>query len=152
MPAKRSERLSRIDTAWLRMEDPTNLMMVTGVLVFDQPLNFVRLRQAIEQRMLIFDRFHQKVVGSLVTRCFPFARAGSGQLGANIEQQLSGRRRQPCGHLVIGHRLLSSSSITRSASSSVDLSGVSRRSGFFGRWYGLSIPVKWVISPARALA
>jgi diacylglycerol O-acyltransferase / wax synthase len=62
MPAKRSERLSRIDTAWLRMEEPTNLMMVTGVLVFDQPLNFARLRQAVEQRMLIFDRFHQKVV------------------------------------------------------------------------------------------
>ena len=44
------------------MEDPTNLMMVTGVLVFDQPLNFARLRQTVEQRMLIFDRFHQKVV------------------------------------------------------------------------------------------
>ena len=40
----------------------------------------------------------------------------------------------------------------RSASSSGVRSGVSRRSGFFGRWYGLSIPVKWVISPARALA
>jgi diacylglycerol O-acyltransferase len=62
MPAKQSERLSRIDTAWLRMEDPTNLMMVTGVLVFDQPLSFARLRQAIEQRLLRFDRFRQKVV------------------------------------------------------------------------------------------
>ena len=62
MPAKRSERLSSVDTAWLRMEDPTNLMMVTGVLVFDQPLNFARLRQTIEQRLLSFDRFHQQVV------------------------------------------------------------------------------------------
>jgi diacylglycerol O-acyltransferase / wax synthase len=62
MPAKRSERLSRIDTAWLRMEDPTNLMMVTGLLVFDQPLDFARLRQTIEQRLLCFDRFHQQVV------------------------------------------------------------------------------------------
>ena len=53
MPAKRSERLSSIDTAWLRMEDPTNLMMVTGVLVFDQPLNFARLRQTVEQRLLM---------------------------------------------------------------------------------------------------
>jgi diacylglycerol O-acyltransferase / wax synthase len=64
MPAKQSERLSRIDTAWLRMEDPTNLMMVTGVLVFDQPLNFARLRQAIEQRLLKFDRFRQQVVNA----------------------------------------------------------------------------------------
>ena len=62
MPAKRSERLSRVDTAWLRMEDPTNLMMVTGLLVFDQPLDFGRLRQTVEQRMLIYDRFRQKVV------------------------------------------------------------------------------------------
>ena len=62
MPAKQSERLSRIDTAWLRMEDPTNLMMVTGVLVFDQPLDFARLRQAIEQRLLKFNRFRQRVV------------------------------------------------------------------------------------------
>src|SRR5215212_7030185 len=64
MPAKRSERLSRVDTAWMRMEDPTNLMMVTGLLVFDQPLNFARLQQTIEQRLLSFDRFHQKVVNA----------------------------------------------------------------------------------------
>ena len=62
MPAKRSQRLSSIDTAWLRMEDPTNLMMVTGLLVFDQPLSFARLRQTIEQRLLSFDRFQQQVV------------------------------------------------------------------------------------------
>lgn len=64
MAAKRSERLSRVDTAWLRMEDPTNLMMVTGVLVFDQLLDFARVRMAIEQRLLIFDRFRQRVVNS----------------------------------------------------------------------------------------
>jgi diacylglycerol O-acyltransferase / wax synthase len=67
MPAKRSERLSNIDTAWLRMEDPTNLMMVTGVLGFDQPLNFARLRQTVEQRLLCFDRFHQKIVDAAGT-------------------------------------------------------------------------------------
>jgi diacylglycerol O-acyltransferase / wax synthase len=62
VPAKRSERLSRVDTAWLRMEDPTNLMMVTGLLVFDQPLSFARLQETIEQRLLCFDRFRQQVV------------------------------------------------------------------------------------------
>ena len=30
-----SEPLSAVDTAWLHMEDSANLMMVTGVLVFD---------------------------------------------------------------------------------------------------------------------
>jgi diacylglycerol O-acyltransferase len=44
------------------MEDPTNLMMVTGMLVFDQPLSFARLRQAIEQRLLSFNRFQQQIV------------------------------------------------------------------------------------------
>jgi WS/DGAT/MGAT family acyltransferase len=62
MPAKQNERLSSVDTAWLRMEDPTNLMMVTGVLVFDQPLSFARVQQTVEQRLLSFDRFRQKVV------------------------------------------------------------------------------------------
>jgi WS/DGAT/MGAT family acyltransferase len=62
MPNKRSERLSNVDTAWLRMEHPTNLMMVTGVLIFDQPLHFERLRATLEQRLLGFDRFRQRVV------------------------------------------------------------------------------------------
>jgi len=30
-----SPTVSSIDAAWLRMEDPTNLMMVTGILLFD---------------------------------------------------------------------------------------------------------------------
>src|SRR5215213_3020234 len=64
MAAKQTERLSSVDTAWLRMEDPTNLMMVTGLLVFDQPLSFARLQQTIEQRLLSFDRFHQRVVNA----------------------------------------------------------------------------------------
>ena len=36
--AKR-EPMSRVDTAWLRMERPTNPMMITGVMMFaDRPL------------------------------------------------------------------------------------------------------------------
>ena len=31
--------LFNVDAAWLRMEDPTNLMMVTGVLIFPRPLD-----------------------------------------------------------------------------------------------------------------
>jgi hypothetical protein len=38
-----AEPLSAVDTAWLHMEDPTNLMMVTGVLVFEEPLDFGRV-------------------------------------------------------------------------------------------------------------
>jgi len=61
---KRSEQLAPVDHAWLRMEDPTNLMMVTGLLIFDQPLDFERLRDTFEQRVLRFRRFRQRVVTS----------------------------------------------------------------------------------------
>jgi len=51
-----------VDTAWLRMEDPTNLMMITGVMIFGTPMDFERLKATIEHRLLRFDRFRQHVV------------------------------------------------------------------------------------------
>jgi len=54
--------LSNVDAAWLRMEDPTNLMMVTGILVFEEPLDPRRVRAVLEKRLLAFDRFRQRVV------------------------------------------------------------------------------------------
>jgi diacylglycerol O-acyltransferase len=54
--------LSNVDTAWLRMEDPTNLMMITGVIVFGAPMDFERLKATIEVGLLRFDRFRQRVV------------------------------------------------------------------------------------------
>jgi WS/DGAT/MGAT family acyltransferase len=54
-------RVSAIDSAWLRMEDPTNLMMVTGVLLFDGRLDQRRLRSVVEERLLAFPRFRQRI-------------------------------------------------------------------------------------------
>ena len=54
--------LDNVDAAWLKMEDPTNLMMVTGVLTFPRPLDMAHLRALIESRLLQFDRFRQRVV------------------------------------------------------------------------------------------
>lgn len=54
--------LSNVDAAWLKMEDPTNLMMVTGVLTFAKPVDMAYLRTLIESRLLQFDRFRQRVV------------------------------------------------------------------------------------------
>ncbi len=62
LPNMRFEPLAPVDQAWLRMEDPTNLMMVTGILIFDQPLDFERLRATFEHRLLRFRRFRQRVV------------------------------------------------------------------------------------------
>ncbi len=62
MPVNGTEPFAPVDAAWLRMEDPTNLMMITGVLIFDQPLDLGRITEVIEQRLLRFDRFHKRAV------------------------------------------------------------------------------------------
>ena len=59
---KRAEPMSNVDAAWLHMEDPTNLMMVTGLMLFDEPLEFERLKAMLKQRWLRFERFSQRVV------------------------------------------------------------------------------------------
>lgn len=56
------EPISKVDTAWLRMEQPTNLMMINGVLTLEGPLDYERLLETIEQRFLTFRRFRQKAV------------------------------------------------------------------------------------------
>jgi diacylglycerol O-acyltransferase / wax synthase len=56
------ERMSSVDTAWLRMDRPTNLMQIIGVMLFKGQLDYGRLRATIEQRMLKFRRFRQLVV------------------------------------------------------------------------------------------
>ncbi|MEJ7747152.1 MAG: wax ester/triacylglycerol synthase family O-acyltransferase, partial [Luteimonas sp.] len=48
------EPMSRVDTAWLRMERPTNPMMITGVLMFDQPMSLDRLKHVVRQRFLAY--------------------------------------------------------------------------------------------------
>ena len=50
-----------VDAAWLAMEDPTNLMMVTGVLVLDGRLDDARFRRLLEERLLPFPRFRRRI-------------------------------------------------------------------------------------------
>ena len=54
--------MSSVDAAWLGMEDPTNLMMVTGLLVLDGKVDPRRLRTVLDRRLAPFQRFHQRVV------------------------------------------------------------------------------------------
>jgi WS/DGAT/MGAT family acyltransferase len=44
--------LGLVDTAWLHMEDPTNLMMVTGMFLLDGPLGVDELRETLRERMV----------------------------------------------------------------------------------------------------
>ena len=56
------EPMSRVDTAWLRMERPTNPMMITGVLMFAEQMSLAQLKKVIERRFLSYARFRQKPV------------------------------------------------------------------------------------------
>src|SRR3954470_15791764 len=56
------EKVSAVDTAWLRMDRPENLMMICGVLMLDRSVSLARLRRVIGERFLIFRRFRQRPV------------------------------------------------------------------------------------------
>lgn len=60
--------LTPVDTAWLHMEDPTNLMMVTGIYIFDEPVDFERLKDTVRVRMVErFPRLRHRVKQSGTT-------------------------------------------------------------------------------------
>jgi WS/DGAT/MGAT family acyltransferase len=56
------ERMSKVDTAWLRMDSASNLMMIVGVWVVKPQLRYADLRQRIEERLLQYPRFVQCAV------------------------------------------------------------------------------------------
>src|SRR6188508_1724523 len=56
------ERMSRVDTAWLRMDNDVNLMMIVGVWLLRPALAYEALCERVETRLLQYERFRQKVV------------------------------------------------------------------------------------------
>lgn len=56
------ERMSRVDTAWLRMDTEANLMMIVGVWLVEPQLALADLRERVETALLKYHRFRQKVV------------------------------------------------------------------------------------------
>jgi diacylglycerol O-acyltransferase len=54
--------MSSVDTAWLRMDRPSNLMMICGVLSFGERLTLARLKSTLSDRFLRFSRFRQRAV------------------------------------------------------------------------------------------
>ena len=59
---EKTKSMTGVDAAWLHMEDPTNLMMVTGVAILDEAPDFARYRATIEERLTALDRFGMRVV------------------------------------------------------------------------------------------
>jgi len=54
------EPMAKVDTAWLRMERATNLMMITGVIGLATRLDVESLRQMLSTRLLAYPRFRQR--------------------------------------------------------------------------------------------
>jgi WS/DGAT/MGAT family acyltransferase len=55
------ESMSAVDTAWLRMDRPTNLMVITGIMFFDGRIDDDAFRKVLETRLLRHRRFRQRV-------------------------------------------------------------------------------------------
>jgi diacylglycerol O-acyltransferase / wax synthase len=61
-PSLPSEPMSRVDTAWLRMDNDVNLMMIVGVWLLSPAISLPALRQRIADKLLKYPRFMQKAM------------------------------------------------------------------------------------------
>jgi diacylglycerol O-acyltransferase len=57
-----SQRMSRVDTAWLRMDNDVNLMMIVGVWLLRPGITHAALCERVQDKLLKYERFRQKVV------------------------------------------------------------------------------------------
>ncbi|HYD76760.1 wax ester/triacylglycerol synthase family O-acyltransferase [Ramlibacter sp.] len=56
------ERMSKVDTAWLRMDSDHNLMMILGVWTLRPGIAYEALCHRVEERLMKYPRFRQHVV------------------------------------------------------------------------------------------
>jgi WS/DGAT/MGAT family acyltransferase len=57
-----SQTLTASDSAWWRLQNPTNPMTATAVLAFDERLEYVDLKSLVEDRLMALRRFRQQVL------------------------------------------------------------------------------------------
>ena len=57
-----TQRMSRVDTAWLRMDNDVNLMMIVGVWLLQPGITHAALCERVQDKLLKYERFLQKVV------------------------------------------------------------------------------------------
>jgi len=61
-PRQAAQRMSRVDTAWLRMDNDVNLMMIVGVWLLQPGISHAALLERVQDKLLKYHRFRQKVV------------------------------------------------------------------------------------------
>lgn len=60
------EPIAHVDHAWLRMDSPTNQMVITALLIFEEPPGFEAIKAFVRDRLLLEKRFRQRVAPSRV--------------------------------------------------------------------------------------
>ena len=53
--------MAAVDCAWLRMDGRSNLMVIHGVMLFDEPVEPARFRRVLATRLAQIPRFRQRV-------------------------------------------------------------------------------------------
>lgn len=57
----KAERMSSVDTSWLRMDRPANPMVIVGVLILEGPVDLNKLERIIAERFMAIPRLRQHV-------------------------------------------------------------------------------------------
>jgi diacylglycerol O-acyltransferase len=60
--SRAAERMSRVDTAWLRMDTEGNLMLIVGVWLLEPRVDYETVVERFRTRLLKYRRFRQKAV------------------------------------------------------------------------------------------
>ena len=65
MSTHRRNAMSNVDKAWLEMDSPANLMIINGVMLFDEVIDFEKFTSILQERLVgRFARFRQRIVES----------------------------------------------------------------------------------------
>ena len=108
MTAPSERRMSRVDTAWLRMDNDVNLMMIVGIWLLTPAITLQALRDRIESRLLKYERFRHKAV--LDTLGASWVEDTDFDIARHVVVEKIGRRRgqgeraalqQRCGELAV---------------------------------------------------
>jgi diacylglycerol O-acyltransferase len=57
-----AKTMTNADNFWLSMDEPTNLMVITAFMEFEEPLDFKRLLATIDVRLASFPRFKKRII------------------------------------------------------------------------------------------
>jgi diacylglycerol O-acyltransferase / wax synthase len=61
-PQRSVQRMSRVDTAWLRMDNDVNLMMIVGIWLLQPGITHTALCERVQDKLLKYERFRERVV------------------------------------------------------------------------------------------